>query len=371
MASIITPERLLKLWQDQLLRPSWYLFAANTLAACNQPQEIPKIYHMALKTADGKEATLQTANEAIEQCEKTLKRRAEGSMNAGSVENSNVGLHTSSFSSLESMIPSMNNTFKEKLSSGYNAKLIADQSGVTIRMREGLLKGLPICGIPMTINAINSLNGSIPHYLTTSEAVDAGALAVLSSLVEVRRKSQKAKLSPQTMAIKLGPSSINRNFWKSYFQIKEEREDGYRLFNIMSNKKRDKFISMINGASNELYKYMINDLHGSLLAFENILERKETALCILGSVFPQRVDNMLKNYFRGAIRNGNSREEIYYARLMGIEICKWCGVEFDGEVPRYKLLKQDTKEKDKKLKKIIKKQNLKVVKKSMIQLNRI
>ncbi|VEU23275.1 DEKNAAC104402 [Brettanomyces naardenensis] len=47
---LLTPQRLLKISSNSHLANLWYLIATVTLTVCNQPQEIPAIYHYAMRT---------------------------------------------------------------------------------------------------------------------------------------------------------------------------------------------------------------------------------------------------------------------------------------------------------------------------------
>ncbi|KAG7830401.1 hypothetical protein KL942_001373 [Ogataea angusta] len=50
---ILTPQRLIQLSNAPRLGNMWYLIATVTLTVCNQPQEIPKLYHYALHVKHG------------------------------------------------------------------------------------------------------------------------------------------------------------------------------------------------------------------------------------------------------------------------------------------------------------------------------
>lgn len=125
---ILTPQRLVSISQSANLSNSWFFIAAATLSVCNMPQEIPYLYHYALKVqAQQWPKTIATAEKTTE---------------------------------LTSSI--LQNADLLKLEDPASA---AVEMAVTSKTREALLKSVAIGGLPKAINSLMELKSVCPERL--------------------------------------------------------------------------------------------------------------------------------------------------------------------------------------------------------------
>lgn len=125
---ILTPQRLVSISQSPHLRNSWFFIAAATLSVCNMPNEIPYLYHYALKVQ------AQQWPKSIATAEK-------------SNEITNSLLQNADLLKLE------------------DPASFALQQVVTSKMREALLKSVAIGGLPKAINSLMELKSVCPEPL--------------------------------------------------------------------------------------------------------------------------------------------------------------------------------------------------------------
>ncbi|ODV94846.1 hypothetical protein PACTADRAFT_3735 [Pachysolen tannophilus NRRL Y-2460] len=278
--TLVTAERLVKLSQYKHLQNSWYYIAATALATCNQPEEISKIYHMALQmTKKDFIANVDTANEAIEFGMKVREINARNYVRTRKYQ-------------LDVPIFDLSNTISKP---NFNAKLI------TLKTKEALLKSVPIGGLPKFINAMIDFHNSVPENLLYDKGYESC-----------------------------------RSFIIKADSIKKEREKGQDLWNLVYGKIAQKVASNISYSSKDLWEFILYHVYSSLLSYDKYLAKNETSLVLIACLIPQDVNPQLKGHLRGALNTGCTREQIESARDMTIEICQWCGVKWKDEVANLK-----------------------------------
>ncbi|CUS24769.1 LAQU0S19e01200g1_1 [Lachancea quebecensis] len=135
---ILTAQRLVQLATfHPKLQNTWYLLAAATFSACNEPQEIPRLYHFAMINELWAGQGLKAANKAIEITQET--------------ENP-----------------------QSQLSEAYQDPT-PFQKLTTEKFREVLLKSSALTGLPKAINSLRALKTATPEGLEpAAEKVDTG-----------------------------------------------------------------------------------------------------------------------------------------------------------------------------------------------------
>lgn len=260
--TILNPQRLVRLSNAPYLANSWYFVAAAAFAICNQPQEIPKIFHMALS----KHHRLANAEQAIR-----LAAQIQELTNSGEIPDT-----------LELAFPDLELISQDQ------------QAVVARRIREGLLKGAALGGLPKIINALTFLKNSTP-----------------SKLRENTNLRDSAGLDSQQV---------------------EQR--GSELWNNVYGKVSKRVKGQLETAYPDLLSYALQHVYGPLLSYDGVLSAKEGSLVIIACLVPQDVNPQLKGHLRGALNNGASRDEVDEARQMAIEISQWSGIIFKDKIVR-------------------------------------
>lgn len=128
---ILTPDRLLSLSSNPVLSASWYYIAAVALTVCNQPQELPQLYHHLLR---GGTTPIQ-AQEAIDSALAYQKLSDRGMPMP--------------------LTPSANT--------------VAIQQMQTDKLKEALVKTIALAGVPRVINALMTLKTATPTDLRLND----------------------------------------------------------------------------------------------------------------------------------------------------------------------------------------------------------
>lgn len=162
------------------------------------------------------------------------------------------------------------------------------QLEVAQKMREALLKGAALGGLPKSINSLTQLKNATPEEL------------------------REHKLNRQ--------------------QFDPSRGAGF--FDAVYGKISRRVQGQMSSAYPDLCDYAINHVYGPLLSHTAILGPKETSLVVVACLIPQDVNPQLKGHLKGALNNGATKEEIMSLREMAITICQWCGVSWKNEVAK-------------------------------------
>lgn len=159
--SVLNAERLVRLaYKYPQLHNSWYLVACACLSVVNQPQEIPKVFHFALRqqlleSCASREKKLLT--------DKYLLQLAQDSVSLAEkyADFTAVGVNLPDI-----LIP---HTYYEKLPLGFKFSRAEDirqtQLSIACKIREVLLKSVALAGLPKAINALMILKNVTPTSL--------------------------------------------------------------------------------------------------------------------------------------------------------------------------------------------------------------
>ncbi|CDO94351.1 unnamed protein product [Kluyveromyces dobzhanskii CBS 2104] len=250
-----------------------YLVAASALSVCNEPIDIPKIYHLAMMMSGEPQRSenelLDAANNVIKFC--------------------------------ESAEPIDDPARYEKL---YKVPT-TDQRELTEKFREALLKTSPLSGLPKAINSLRILSSVTP-------------VSLLPPYQHVSKNSTNVHdLFPET---------------KRNVESDIEIERGMKHWNHLYGKVSGRVINNLNRSYPDLWQYTMSHVYGPLLSFSDVLNAEETSLIIISSLVPQDVNPQLWGHLKGAVNVGCSKEAIENARSLSIQIAQWCGVEWKGDV---------------------------------------
>jgi len=276
---VLAPARIVQLSKYPLLKDSWYFIAAATLSVCNQPNEVSKIVHYALKEKQY-ELSNKTCIDPVYLAEQAIKRDqlVKKLNHDGEVKDPNY-INPENMCSLDDKIN------------------LEAQFQITQKTRESILKSLALGGIPKAINTMMYLKNSTPTSLQA--------------------------IVPQ------------RDFSPS--QTEKIRDRGLKFWHQVYGKVSSRIITQMNTAYPDLWEYAKDHIYSPLLSYSDILTPRETSLVIIACLIPQDVNPQLKGHLKGALNNGASYDEIEQARSLSIEISKWCGIKWKDNVAKLKL----------------------------------
>lgn len=167
------------------------------------------------------------------------------------------------------------------------------QAVITSQIREALLKGAALAGLPKTINSLSKLKEATPQHLRQSEPLRTEVTSDVGS-----------------------------------------RDIGASFFDQVYGKISKRVIGNLRTSYPDLAQYTINHVYGPLLSYTGVLGPKETSLVVVACLIPQDVNPQLKGHLKGALNNGASVEEVMSVRQMSIDICDWCGVTWNNPVAK-------------------------------------
>ncbi|CEP63854.1 Pxp2p LALA0_S09e03994g [Lachancea lanzarotensis] len=269
--NILNSQRLVQLagFHPQLQKV-WYLIAATTLSACNEPQEVPKLYHFAM--LNDSQLDVEGPKNAV----RTLE------------------LLQSNPVKLDQEINEMYNDPQKS------------QTIITQKLREALLKSSALTGIPKSINSLQALKMVTPKKLKPiTEDIDAHS----NNLFEGSARP-----------VDVAPGKVVEN--------------GIHHWNRIYSKVTNKVINNLNTSYPDLWQFVLCNVYGPLLSFDDILDAQETSLVIIAALVPQDLNAQLWGHLKGALNVGCDRETINAARNMSILISKWCGIRWKSDVVR-------------------------------------
>lgn len=270
MNRLLTAQRLVELSHfHPKLQNLWYLVAATTFSVCNEPQEIPKLYHYAMMVK-GPEAT---ANQDL--AKKTMDMFRKDS---------------------QSLKLLFNEMYCEPTSL---------QTELTEKLREALLKSSALSGLPKAINSLSHLKEATP-------------IGLLSKVKHID-PSSSIPLFHNTK--RCANESTN-----------ESAKEGLKHWSHIYSKVSEKVINNLNSSYPDLWYYTISHVYGPLLSFDGVLNAQETSLIIVASLVPQDVNPQLWGHLKGAVNVGCDKEVIEAVRSLSVMVAQWCGVEWKNEV---------------------------------------
>lgn len=322
--SILTAERLVKLaYKYPSLHSSWYLVACACLTVINQPGEIPKVYHFALR-----QQLLEYSSEASLLTDKYLLALAQDSISSSSKyeDLTAIGVNLPDI-----LIPYL---YYDKLPLAYKFSksddIHATQQNITLKLREVILKTSALSGLPKSINALTILKTVTPTLMRPSghpvrrlhvnPGHVASSLLVEEDVVGTKFEGDdNASGCTDTVDGPISTVSVNAN------QIHSDIVRGSRFWELIYSKISSRVRRQMISAYPDLWYHAFHNVYGPLLSFTDILSAKETSMCVVASLIPQDVNPQLKGHLRGALNVGATREELNEVRQVVFDLCDWTG----------------------------------------------
>lgn len=270
MSQLLTTQRLLQLASfNPQLKNTWYLIAAATFSVCNQPQEIPRLYHYAMQLNGLQDKDGSIAKRTID------------------------------------MLQSESHSSQRNLNEVYS-DVTQYQKELTKKFREALLKSSALAGLPKAINSLHYLNEATPEKLLASDPNYKVDIHGQDLFKGTERDPKEAKADTLKRGL---------DHWTHIY-----------------NKVTEKVINNLNSSYPDLWFYTLCHVYGPLLSFDDILDAKETSLVIIACLVPQDVNPQLWGHMKGAVNVGYDKEVINTARNMSILVAQWCGVTWRSDI---------------------------------------
>lgn len=321
--SLITPERLVKLaYGYPSLQNNWYLIACSCLTVINKPEEIPKIFHFALR-----QQLLEYSTGKNLLADKYLIQLAQDSIYSSKKyeDLSAVGVNLP-----DVRIPF---TYHEKLPLAYRFSRTEDiqelQKTIASKFREVILKSSGLSGLPKAINAMMLLKAVTPTALLPSKfpqrspTVCPGKVnssKLLHEDVHGTRFEEDKSEAADTIDGPISPESVKGK------QIYANLVRGSDFWNsIYTNKVNTRVRHQMLTSYPDLWYFAYHHIYSPLFSFTDVLSAAETSMCIVAALIPQDVNPQLKGHLRGALNIGISKEEISALRQLVVDVCDWSG----------------------------------------------
>ncbi|KAI5951232.1 hypothetical protein KGF54_004306 [Candida jiufengensis] len=329
--SILTAERLVRLaYKYPNLSSTWYLIATACLTVVNQPQEIPILYHFALRQQllnnPSPEAQQTPNNSTNLLTNRYLIQLAQDSINSAKKyqDLSAVGVNLPDI-----LIP---HTYYEELPLDFkfskNEDIHMMQDQLTSRFREVILKSIALSGLPKAINALMILKTVTPTNLKTGVAPERPCIvrpghipsaSIVSEDVNGTRFDKEDATSVDTIDGPISEQSINSQ------QIASDLVRGSNFWNAVYTKISNRVKNQMLTAYPDLWYFAYHHVYAPLLSFTKIMSAKETSMCVVACLIPQDVNPQLKGHLKGALNNGATKEELNDVRSLVFNICDWAG----------------------------------------------
>ncbi|KAK9381168.1 AhpD-like protein [Kockiozyma suomiensis] len=252
---MLTPSILASIRATPLLSGSWHYIAAATFSVCNRPDAIPVLYRYAISH----DARLPSSSPTATQDEK------------------NAHVTASYGSEDESMLADTVGSDPEKVRE------------ISRQMREALLKGTALAGLPKTINSLIQLRNATPH--------------------EFREDKPLRQAADQVVE-------------------KEELARGRAFWDQVYGKVSTRVLSQMDTAYPDLAQYAVQHVYAPLLSYTGILSAKQTSLVVVACLIPLDVNPQLKGHLKGGLNNGATVEELRSVRELSMRICELCDVKW-------------------------------------------
>lgn len=297
-SAILTPTRLATLASAPHLAHSWYYIAAAAFAICNQSKEIPKIFHLALSltltqqlksSPTNTDVSIETAAKAIKQAELAIELLTNGTPPA-SFESLQSSLSTSS-----SLLSSSSKPKAPLVTSQRDTAAKEQQRRIAAQIREALLKGAALGGLPRAINALSILKSATP--------------------IDLRAASEP--LRPQ-----------------ENLTHEEETARGLEFWDVVYGKVARRIKGQMDTSYPDLLQWTLQHVYGPLLSYTGVLGASQSSLVVVACLVPQDVNPQLKGHLRGAVNNGALLDEVRGARDLAVEISQWCDMKLSEPVAK-------------------------------------
>lgn len=321
--AILTAERLVKLaYKYPTLHNNWYIVASTALTVVNQPQEIGKVLHFALRQQLLESTTLL---EGPLLTDAYLLKLAEDSISSAAKfdDFTAVGINLPDI-----LIPY---TYYDKLPLAYkysrSEDIHAAQSLVACRIREAILKAAPIAGLPKSINALTALKKVTPSSIrAASKALRPSIVAHghvnSSDLVQedvAGTRFEELIATEDTLDGPVCVQSVNNK------QVVSDIVRGSDFWSNVYGKVSNRVKTQMFTAYPDLWQYAFHNVYAPILSFTEVLPAKETSLCVVSALIPQDVNPTLKGHLKGALNVGATKEELDDLRHLVFDVCDWSG----------------------------------------------
>lgn len=324
---VLTAERLVRLaYKYPSLYNNWYVFVSSALAVVNQPQEIGKVLHFALR----QQLLESSVSEKPLLTDPFMLKLAEDSIASATKydEFTAIGVNLPDI-----LIPY---TYHDKLplSFKYNRSedIHAVQIAVASRIREALLKVAPIAGLPRSINALTALRKVTPNSIRAESKPKRPCVLTpghvrSSDLVQedfagTKFECEAAQAQDTTYDTMEGPVSLLSVNTKN---VLENTVRGSEFWQAVYGKIGNRVKSQMFNAYPDLWQYAYNNVYGPILSFTDVISAKETSFVVISALIPQDVNPTLKGHLKGALNQGATKEEIESMRCLTFDICDWSG----------------------------------------------
>ncbi|KAI9806626.1 MAG: hypothetical protein M1825_006083 [Sarcosagium campestre] len=172
------------------------------------------------------------------------------------------------------------------------------------RIREALVKSVPIGGLPKAINALNTLRANTPPDLL--DLPSPGAQAPASCLP--RRRAELEATTPAEVLMR-----------------------GQLFFDAVYGKVSERVMAQMDECGTDDLGAVARLLYGYVLSNVKLLGPLETSLVILAALVAQDVNPQLKGHLKGAMNNGATLEQVRAVVEVIVGICRRAGMRrLDG-----------------------------------------
>ncbi|OBA23917.1 hypothetical protein METBIDRAFT_10124 [Metschnikowia bicuspidata var. bicuspidata NRRL YB-4993] len=322
--TILTAERLVKLaYKYPGLYTNWYIFASTALTVVNQPQEIGKVFHFALRQqllaeSSSTEKSLLTDYYLLKLAEDSIASAAKYQ------EFSDIGTNLPDI-----LVPY---TYYDKLPLPYKfiegGDIRAAQNDIASKIREAILKIAPISGLPKSINALTALKNVTPNSLKPEprsqrpQIVYPGHVSSSALIQEDVAGTRFEGDTSSTFDTIEGPISLSSTNCRA---VLENTVRGSEFWSAIYGKIKQRVRNQLYDAYPDLWQYAYHHVYSPILSYTKVLNPKETSLCVICALIPQDVNPTLKGHLKGALNVGAPKLEIEEIRLMTFDICDWSG----------------------------------------------
>lgn len=288
MSKILTAQRLIQLSQfHPKLHNLWYLVAAVTFSVCNQPQEIPKIYHYALSLCNDDahihRITLAgRANDLIDQC----------------IERPDI---------------------KCSLVNEHYLQPTPLHRELSRKFRESILKTGPLAGLPRAINGLHHLKEYTPAPLLPRVVREIDPWHAFVNNDRPYCSNEESE-------------TLTERVTETVEERDQQTQRGLKHWNSIYNKVSQRIINNMNSSYPDLWYYTLVHVYGPMLSNDKVLSAQETSFIVIAALVPQDVNPQLKGHLKGAVNIGCDREAIEAARSLAILVAQWCGVSWRGDI---------------------------------------
>lgn len=320
---VLTAERLVRLaYKYPSLYNNWYVLVSSALAVVNQPQEIGKVLHFALR----QQLLESSVSDKPLLTDPFMLKLAEDSIASATKydEFTAIGVNLPDI-----LIPY---TYHDQLplSFKYNRSedIHAAQNAVACRIREALLKVAPIAGLPRSINALTALKKVTPNSIRPDSKPKRPCVLTpghvkSSDLVQEDFAGTKFESDPSpTYDTMEGPVSLLSVNTKN---VLDTTVQGSEFWQAVYGKIGNRVKGQMFSAYPDLWQYAYNNVYGPILSFCDVISAKETSFVVISALIPQDVNPTLKGHLKGALNQGASKEEIESVRRLTFDICDWSG----------------------------------------------